>query len=63
MHRGIFPVDCEAYQYYYQERREILTSARMQAVTPVPHEATTGRSKEMPAKIVRTSGKSSLIEN
>lgn len=29
--------------------REWCTRARMQAVTPVPHEVTTGLSKEMPA--------------
>lgn len=31
-------------------RGERVTSARMQAVTPVPHEVTTGLSKEMPAQ-------------
>lgn len=33
-------------------QNEIFTNARMQAVTPVPHEATTGLSNVMPAACV-----------
>lgn len=33
-----------------QKKEEGNTNARIQAVTPVPHEVTTGLSKEMPAK-------------
>lgn len=38
-------VNCE------ERERERDTNARMQAVTPVPQEATTGLSKDMPAKM------------
>lgn len=37
-------------QYIEEYEKEKRTKARIQAVTPVPHEVTTGLSKEIPAE-------------